>query len=473
MLEDGALRAVAGPDMVVLRTTVPLHGEGLRTVGEFAVAAGDEGCLHAGLRALAPAAAGADRPGSGARRHRSVLARLVEPLRTRGRMDGGRAALADHAEGADLPADRRHRRGATTSLPEQLGGARNWDYRFCWLRDATLTLLALMNAGYYDEARAWRDWLLRAVAGSPAQMQIMYGIAGERRLTEWEVPWLPGYEGSRPVRIGNAAHGQLQLDVYGEVMDALHQAPAWRARGPRRRLGAAAALLKHLETVWREPDEGIWEVRGAAAALHLLQGDGLGGVRSRGQGRGSFGLDGPVEHWRACATRSTTRSAGTASIPSWMPSSRPTAQGSSTRACCCCRSSASCRRRTRACAARSRRSSGSSWSTASCSATTRRRRTTGCRRARAPSSPAASGSPTPTSCWAAWTRRARLFERLLALRNDVGLLAEEYDPRRGRLVGNFPQAFSHLALVNTAHNLTRAAKPAEQRAERSMVSAGP
>jgi GH15 family glucan-1,4-alpha-glucosidase len=150
----------------------------------------------------------------------------------------------------------------TTSLPEQIGGTRNWDYRFCWLRDATLTLLALMDSGYYDEAAAWRDWLLRAVAGSPQQVQIMYGIAGERRLTEWEVPWLPGYENSRPVLIGNRAHGQLQIDVYGEIMDALHQARRGGIAHSQSGWDMQIALLGQIEREWREPDAGIWEVRG-------------------------------------------------------------------------------------------------------------------------------------------------------------------------------------------------------------------
>ena len=150
----------------------------------------------------------------------------------------------------------------TTSLPEQLGGARNWDYRFCWLRDATLTLLALMGGGYYDEAQAWRDWLHRSIAGNADELQIMYGLRGERRLLEWEVGWLPGYQGARPVRVGNAASEQLQLDVYGEVMDALHQARAGGLDVPPSAWALQVNMIEHLETIWREPDDGIWEVRG-------------------------------------------------------------------------------------------------------------------------------------------------------------------------------------------------------------------
>ena len=157
----------------------------------------------------------------------------------------------------------------TTSLPEQIGGTRNWDYRYCWLRDATLTLLAMMNAGYYDEARDWRDWLLRAAAGAPAQLQIMYGLAGERRLPEFEIPWLPGYENSAPVRVGNAAHDQLQLDVYGEVMDALHHARRGGLVAGEADWAFQRAVLTHLESIWQLPDHGFWEVRGEAATSRI------------------------------------------------------------------------------------------------------------------------------------------------------------------------------------------------------------
>jgi hypothetical protein len=223
-LPDGAFCAIAGPDLVTLHTSVPLHGEGLTTIGEFAVPAGTtvSFVLTHGSSHLPPPAAIDPRESL---EHTEAFWRdwaaqsqsegewsdvVIRSLITL-------TALTYAPTGGLVAAP-------TTSLPEQIGGSRNWDYRFCWLRDATLTLLALMNAGYYGEARAWRDWLLRAAAGAPAQLQIMYGLAGERRLIEYEVPSLPGYESSPPVRIGNAAHGQLQLDVFGEVMDALHQA---------------------------------------------------------------------------------------------------------------------------------------------------------------------------------------------------------------------------------------------------------
>ena len=180
----------------------------------------------------------------------------------------------------------------TTSLPEKLGGARNWDYRFCWLRDATFTLLALMNSGYTEEASAWHNWLLRAVAGAPANMQIMYGIMGQRRLLEWEADWLPGYEGAQPVRVGNAAHAQLQLDVYGELIDAFHQSRMAKLKLDDGSWALECAVLDHLAEVWDQPDHGIWERRGERQALRLLEGDDLGRVRPRHQERGEIRLQG-------------------------------------------------------------------------------------------------------------------------------------------------------------------------------------
>ncbi len=262
-LEDGSgLRAVGGPDMVVLHSPVPIHGEGPKSVGEFVVSVGESIPFvltyypsHLPMPEQTDPHAALDQTvafwqeWSGAAREAGQWSEIA--LRSLITLK----ALTYRPTGGIVAAP-------TTSLPEQIGGSRNWDYPFCWLRDATLMLLALMNAGYYDEAQAWRDWLLRAVAGSPAQMQIMYGVAGERRLSEWEVSWLPGYEGSRPVRIGNAASAQLQLDVYGEVMDALHQARLGGLPATGAGWELQKALLQHLEKVWREPDEGIWEVRG-------------------------------------------------------------------------------------------------------------------------------------------------------------------------------------------------------------------
>ena len=255
------VRLVAGPDMLVLRTPVKMHGENFKTVGEFTVSAGEQVPM---VLTYAPS-------------HRELpdscdvleCLQVTEKFWTdwsRRNKIGGRwkdavtrslvtlKALTFAPTGGMVAAP-------TTSLPEKIGGERNWDYRFCWLRDATLTLLALMNAGYYEEAQSWRDWLLRAVAGLPDQLQVVYGVRGERRLTEWLVPWLDGYEKSEPVRIGNAAHHQFQLDIYGEVMDAAHQARQGGLGTREAGWAVQREVLAHVEKVWREPDEGIWEVR--------------------------------------------------------------------------------------------------------------------------------------------------------------------------------------------------------------------
>jgi GH15 family glucan-1,4-alpha-glucosidase len=351
----------------------------------------------------------------------------------------------------------------TTSLPERLGGVRNWDYRYCWLRDATVTLYALMSGGYTEEARAWREWLVNVVAGSPAELQTLYGLAGERRQTELELGWLPGYEGAAPVRIGNAAYQQRQLDVYGEVMDMLHLARriglgpnenAWRVE---------QALLRFLETDWEKPDEGIWEVRGPRR--HFTHSKVMAWVAMDRAVKAveRFGLPGPVDTWRSLRRhihaqvcregydadlRSFVQYYGAKGpdasllmlpLVGFLPATDPRMRGT-------------------------------------VAAIQQRLMRDGFVE-RYPTHPEVDGLPPGEGAFLICTfwladnlalqgrsAEARaLFERLLALRNDVGLLAEEYDARTQRLVGNFPQAFSHVGLINTARNLTQASGPAEHR----------
>ncbi len=297
-LADGSgLRAVAGPDMVVLRTQVPLHGENFKTVGEFTVTAGETatfvlsyGPSHRDLpAAIDPIDALADTE--------SFWTNWTRRCRYRGEWRDAVVrshivlkALTYAPTGGIVAAP-------TTSLPEQPGGPRNWDYRYCWLRDATFTLLSLLDAGYQEEARAWRDWLLRTVAGSPHQVQIMYGVSGERRLPEWEVPWLPGYETARPVRIGNAAHTQFQLDIFGEIADALYQARCAGLAPTTAGWALERSLLDHMTTVWDQPDEGIWEVRGGKRHFTHSKVMAWVAVDRALRSAGAFGLEGPVGQW--------------------------------------------------------------------------------------------------------------------------------------------------------------------------------
>jgi GH15 family glucan-1,4-alpha-glucosidase len=463
-LADGRLSAVAGPDMALLDTPAAIRGKDLTTVAEFEVAAGDMlplvltyGPSHlpppSPIDPVAALESTTEFWTTWASRNQShgewseAMTRSLITLK----------ALTYGPTGGIVAAP-------TTSLPEWVGGPRNWDYRFCWLRDATLTLLALMNAGYYDEARAWRDWLLRAAAGAPSHLQIMYGIAGERRLLEWEVPWLPGYDNSLPVRIGNAAHGQLQLDVFGEVIDTLHQARLGGLQTSEEDWSFQRAILQQLETVWNLPDQGIWETR--RPARHFTYSKVMAWVAlDRGiKAIETLGLSGPADRWRALrqtvhqdvcenafdrdlgsfvqAYGSKALDASLLLLPTtgFLPPSDPRIIGT-------------------------------------IEAVERRLVVDGFvyRYDPAVSEDGAGrkeGAFLACSFWLADAllligREAdarRLFEQLLAIRNDVGLLSEQYEPQARRLIGNFPQAFSHIALVNTAHNLSRAAKPAEQRA---------
>ena len=473
-LADGRVAAVAGPDRYVMDTAVQLRGEDFRTVGEFTAETGGETSFtltwspsyHPVPQAVDPAQIVelvTEDWTDWTKSHRTetagdwvdVVQRSLITLK----------ALTHYETGGIVAAP-------TTSLPEQLGGPRNWDYRYCWLRDATLTLYALLTSGFLEEASAWRDWLIRAIAGSPDQMQIMYGIAGERRLEEYEVPWLTGYEGSSPVRIGNAAAGQLQLDVYGEVLDAMYQA---------RRLGLAPddngwnlerALVGHLETIWQEPDEGIWEVRGGrkhfTASKVMVWAAFDRAIRSVEE----FGLAGPVDRWRAvrdqvhrevcergfnadlgCFTQYYGSTALDASLllmamVGFLPADDP--------------------RVVATVAAIEERLLEDGY--------VKRYDETGNVDGL---SGGHEGAFLPCSFWLAdnyvlmgrLDEARALFERLIALRNDVGLLSEEYDSVAKRQVGNFPQAFTHVALINTAHNLSREFGPAQHRAESKETGA--
>ncbi|MGH7096861.1 MAG: glycoside hydrolase family 15 protein [Stellaceae bacterium] len=463
--QGGGMNAIAGPERVVLRTPVPLRGEHFKTLADFTVAAGETVPFvlsygpsnHTLMRGIDPERALAETE--------AFWRRWSNRCETAGQWTDAvkrslvvLKALTYSPTGGIVAAP-------TTSLPERIGGKRNWDYRFCWLRDATFTLLALMNAGYYGEARAWRDWLFRAVAGSPEQIQIMYGVGGERRLTEWEVPWLPGYEGSRPVRIGNQAAAQTQLDIYGELLDALHHADTHGLPPAERGLQLTQALLGYLARVWRQPDEGIWEIRGPPQ--HFTHSKVMVWVAFDRAIKNfeRHGIDGELAEWRrlreeihadicrngydpelGCfvqAYGSKTHDAALLLLPlvGFLPPSDPRIIG------------------TVAAIERNLVKDGFVI-----------RYDTG---SKIDGLPPGEGAFLACSFWLAdnWILQGRtaearaLFERLLALSNDVGLLAEEYDPHERRQLGNFPQAFSHVALINTAFNLTRAEGPAEERAQ--------
>jgi GH15 family glucan-1,4-alpha-glucosidase len=462
---DG-LRAIAGPDALLLRTPLELKGEDHTTVAEFTVAAGETvPCTLSWYRshsdpppardpvaALEETEAGwrhwSGRCSSRAKEEwQEAVMRSLLTLK----------ALTYHPSGGIVAA-------ATTSLPELIGGVRNWDYRYCWLRDATFTLYAFLLSGYQEEAKAWREWLLRAVAGSPGELQIMYGLGGERRLTELELPWLAGHAGSRPVRIGNAAHTQRQTDVYGEVMDAFYTAQLQGIEPEDDGRHVQAVLLDYLEGHWQLPDAGIWEPRTPAkrnthsAMMAWVAVD--RGIKSAEQ----FGLEGPVERWRAlrdtihrevCSQGydsnrgvfvqeygGTALDAALLRVPlvGFLPPEDPRVI------------------RTAEAIAKDLAVDGLILRY---------------RAEEAPDGlPPGEGAFLACSFWLADNyalmgrdAEARaLFERLLALRNDVGLLAEEYDPRAKQFLGNFPQAFSHVGLINTAHNLSLAKGPAERRA---------
>ncbi|MDP9161320.1 MAG: glycoside hydrolase family 15 protein [Acidobacteriota bacterium] len=463
--KDQSLRAIAGPDMTILRTQAPLRGENMKTVSEFTITEGDTvtfvlsyGRSHGSLPEAIDAEKALEKTEAFWRDWTSGCSYHGHWSKAVERSLIALKALTYAPTGGILAA-------ATTSLPEKPKGPRNWDYRFCWLRDATFTLLALMHAGYYDEAAEWQNWLLRAIAGSPEQVQIMYGVAGERHLPEWEIPWLSGYQGALPVRVGNAASGQLQLDIYGEVADALYQARKGGLPKSDYSVNLQSALLNHLAKIWQEPDEGLWEVRGPRR--HFTHSKVMAWVAfDRGiKSIQEFEIEGPLKEWSEIRDRiheevcqqafshemgsfvqsygSTNLDASLLQIPlvGFLPADDPRVLG------------------TIRAIERDLMWNGFV-----------RRYNTG---TVDDGLPPGEGVFLACSFWLVdclvlLGRRVdadELLHKLMALRNDVGLLAEEYDPEAKRLVGNFPQAFSHVALVNAVLNISRQAGPVHQRAK--------
>jgi GH15 family glucan-1,4-alpha-glucosidase len=460
--EDGALLAICGPDMTVLRTPVEIRGEDLTTVADFEVGEGETipfvltyGPSHLPPpEPINPAHALQDTEDFWTDWSsyctyegdcRDLVMRSLITLK----------ALTYAPSGGIVAAP-------TTSLPEKLGGQRNWDYRFCWLRDATFTLLALMNSGYTEEASAWHNWLLRAVAGAPADMQIMYGIMGQRRLLEWEAGWLPGYEGAQPVRVGNAAHAQLQLDVYGELIDAFHQARMAELELDESFWSVACGVLEHLAEVWDKPDHGIWERRGEGrhyVSSKVMTWVGFDrGIKSAEK----FGFKAPLDRWRTLRDTihrdvcdngfdperntfvesygSKLLDASILLLPSvgFLPASDPRVLGT-------------------------------------LAAIEKHMMRDGFVLRHDPreisdEKQPIEGSFLACSLWFAdalvlageIAKAQAMFDRVAGVANDLGLLAEEFDSGEHRQTGNFPQALTHIALINTAHNLSDAKKPVEK-----------
>ena len=455
---DGALVAIAGPDAVALHTPVELEGRDLRTYASFTVAEGDRvPFVLTWFPSNEPVPRRIDAE--------SALADTISfweewsgRCTNTGRWDEALRrslltlkALTYAPTGGIVAAP-------TTSLPEWLGGVRNWDYRYCWLRDATLTLLAFIRAGYVEEAGAWRDWLLRAIAGSADDVQIMYGVAGERRLTEFELPWLAGYEGSQPVRVGNGASDQLQLDVYGEIIDALYQA---RRRGLAASDDAWALAQKTfdwLESNWQQEDEGIWEVRGPRR--HFTHSKVMAWVAFDRAVKTAekLGRDGPVERWKAARKairEDVLRSGYNADIGAFVQYYGSDRLDASLLLIPLVGFLPATDERVVATVAAIQRDLTRDGFVERYRADAENIDVDGL--------PPGEGVFLPCSFWLAAVlaqqgrqdEAVELYERLLSLRNDLGLISEEYDPERKRLLGNFPQAFTHIALVETAFTLSR------------------
>ena len=463
-LDDGRMQYISGPERLVLQTPVRIKNEDMKSIARFKINTGETYDFILGwsrsYQTLPPPIMldntlrqtreqwqiWAERFG-GAGKYSDAVERSLLTLRALGHFETGGIVAAP-----------------TTSLPESLSGARNWDYRFCWLRDASLTLFALLQSNYQEEAELWRHWLVRAIAGSPAQLQIMYGVAGEKWLDERELPWLPGYENSRPVRIGNAASGQIQLDIYGEVMEALYIARKTGLPQDAEVWAIQLEMLKHLAEIWDQPDDGIWEVRGGrqhfvhSKIMAWLAFDSA--IRSAQE----FALEGPIERWKNLRDRihaevclkgfdkkrnSFVQYYGAKGVDAalllipmigFLPANDPRVAGTV--------KAIEEELLQDGLVLRYRTENG----------------VDGLARGE--------GAFLACSFWLATNyvllnrmdEAHKLFEYLLSLRNDLGLLAEEYDPRAKRQVGNFPQAFSHIALINTAYSLARVNQPATERA---------
>jgi GH15 family glucan-1,4-alpha-glucosidase len=468
---DGSLLALAGPHLLVLRTDVPVRGEDLKTVSEFTVSQGNTAVFELTYgNSFLPVPAASD-PEKCLRESDEWWCKWISRCSYHGpwaeiveRSLITLKALTYEPTGGIVAAP-------TTSLPEQPGGNRNWDYRFCWLRDATFTLFAFMHAGYHEEAFRWRDWLVRSVAGSADQLQVVYGVAGERHLMEWEVPWLKGYYGASPVRVGNAAIQQLQLDIFGELGDVLHHARSIERDNGHAHFDLQISLLDHLQKIWCKPDHGIWEVRGPEK--HFTHSKVMAWVAFDRAVRSvqEFGLQGPVDKWRAIRKEihdevcrlgfdaelgSFVQSYGSKEVDAslllipivgFLPSSDPRVAGTVRQIEKeLLRDGFVMRYQTQ------RIEDGLT---------------------------SGEGAFLACSFWLAdnymlmgrHAEAEQLLQRILRLQNDLGLLAEEYHPEEKHLVGNFPQAFSHVALVNTITNLYTEHGPAQRRS-RSQKQSG-
>ncbi|MFL6141137.1 MAG: glycoside hydrolase family 15 protein [Labedaea sp.] len=461
------VRAAAGPDQVIIDGDVEHAVRDERCVAEFSVGAGDRAGFRLSWTGLRQPDPGGLDAAADIRATQTWWQNWVAQCRYTGDYRDAvvRSLIAlkalSYAPSGGIAA------AATTSLPEQLGGVRNWDYRYCWIRDATFTLMALLDAGYEQEAVAWREWLLRALAGQPQQMQIMYGVDGERRLTETELPWLPGYAHSAPVRIGNAASDQFQLDVYGELMDALHQARTHGIPPDPEAWQIQRSLMDFLESHWRDADNGLWEMRGPRRHFTHSKLMAWVGLDRAIQAVDHFGLDGSADRWKqvrqeifdeiceqAYNTRrhtftqyygSSTLDAALLLIPAvgFLPADDKRMKGTV-----------------------------AAIEKHLCQDGFVQRYTMTKHTEDVDGLPPGEGAFLACTFWLAdnYILQGRveegraLFERLLKLRNDVGLLTEEYDPHADRLVGNLPQAFSHVALINTAQNLASSHGPIHRRA---------